>query len=264
MEAKKITIDSEIPIYIFWHIFIDKNRVVRGTNIIQRQFQKIKYSGLLDRCDIIYIGYVGDIEFPCENIINHPKVQLIAKEKSGNEGVTTRSLKKFCDEEENESLIMYIHNKGISHNEDSPPDDWAIMMEYFVIEKWENSILLLEDKYTCGCELWSHTDRINCNDFIFHYSGNFWWSRSSYIKLLQHPNFSNRYTESEDWILQLVEHGIPKENFGILHRTSKNRYERGMVNSYIDRYPFIYYKSGKETPDIEIDKNIFHGEHCNC
>ncbi len=262
MDPEKITIDLEIPMYIFWHIFIDKNKIVRGTNIIQRQFEKIKNSGLLDRCESIYIGYVSDINFPCDNIINHPKVKIIVNKQSGNEGVTTSSLKHYCDNEQKESIIMYIHNRGISHNENSPSDDWTLMMEYFIIEKWKNSIKILENKYTCGCELCSHIDRIKCNDFIFHYSGNFWWARSSYIKLLQYPNFANRYTESEDWILQLAEHGIPKENFGILHRTSKNRYEPGMVHSYKDRYPFIYYESGNETPDIEIDKNRFHGENC--
>jgi len=79
---------------------------------------------------------------------------------------------------------------------------------------------------------------------------------------LQYPTFYNRYTESEDWILQLADHGISKEKFGVLHRTSKERYQRGRVHSYIDRYPFIYYKSGKEVPDIEIDETLFHGENC--
>lgn len=263
MEPEQIKVDSEIPIIVFWHIYIDENRLFRATNIIQRQFEKIKSSGLLDRCESVCIGYVSKIDFPFKNIIDHPKVKIIVKEDFGNEGVTTTSLKKFCDNEEKESLIMYIHNRGMTHDENSPSDYWTFMMEYFVIERWQNSIKHLENKYTCGCELWDHEHRINPDDFIFHYSGNFWWSRSSYIKLLQYPSFFNRNTESEDWILELAGHGIAKENFGILHRTSENRYEMGMVHSYIDRYEFEYYKSGNETPDIEIDKNLFHGKNCN-
>ena len=135
------------------------------------------------------------------------------------------------------------------------------MMEYFVIERWEHSIRVLKDKYTCGCELWAHTSRVNPKDFIYHYSGNFWWSRSEYIKKINPPAFGNRYLESEDWILQLCEHGIPKEHFGILHRTYKP-YTRGIVHSYIDRYPFSYYASGNETPDVILDKTLFHGEDC--
>jgi len=265
IKPKQVTIDLEIPIYIYWHIFIDSKGHLKAINIIQRQFKKINDSGLLDRCNAIYIGYVSEIDFPCENIISHPKVKIVIREKSGDEGVTSTSLKKFCNAEEKESLILYIHNRGMRHNEDCPAWKWTYMMEYFVIEKWRNSISLLEDKYTCGCELFSHNLRNligqqvpkeNKNDYIFHYAGNFWWSRSSYIKLLPYPNLANRFSVCEDWILQLAEHMIPKENFGILHRTSKNRYEKGLINSYKHNYDFIYYASGKETPDLEINLEL--------
>jgi hypothetical protein len=253
-------IDLYAPIYIFWHIFIDEKGLLRGKNIINRQFNKIVESGLLDKCDTLYIGYVSSIDFPFDHIINHPKVKFIIKKESGYEGVTTTALKEFCDKQSEESLILYIHNRGMSHSENSPSDYWTHMMEYFVIENWKNSIDLLKNKYTCGCEMWSC--KIWTNEEMFHYSGNFWWARSSYIKLLQYPQFHNRYTESEFWILQLADRGIDKENFGILHRTSRERYERGRVHSYVDRYPFIYYRSGKETPDVNIDESLFHGEHC--
>jgi hypothetical protein len=264
MEPTTLVIDTEIPIYIFWHIYMDSSKVARGIDIVQRQFTKIKESGLLERCTAIYIGYVSEFDFPCTDILNHPKVKIVVRQNTGYEGVTTTFLKRFCDNEKNESLILYIHNRGITHSPYSraywPSNDWTLMMEYFVIELWNKSIQLLTNKYTCGCELWSHEHRIRPNDFIFHYSGNFWWSRSSYIKLLGYPDFFNRCTEGEDWILELADHGIPKEHFGILHRTSKNRYERGIIHSYIDRYTFEFYKSGNETPDVELDLNYFHGE----
>jgi hypothetical protein len=246
---------ENIPIYIYWHIFINETGLSRAKNIINRQFEKIKNSGLLDRCKAIHIGYVSSIDFPIKHIINHPKIKIIVKKDDGNEGVTTTSLKDFCDNQQTENLIMYIHNRGMSRGEDSPAEDWTFMMEYFIIENWKNSINLLKDKYTCGCEMWP-------DNSVFHYSGNFWWARSSYIKLLPFPNFYNRWTESEFWVLKLAENGIKKEHFGILHRTSRNRYERGRVHSYIDRYPLVYYQSGKETPDIEIDEKVFHGENC--
>ena len=246
---------EEIPIQVFWHIFINEAGLSRAEHIITRQFEKIKNSGLLDRCLAINIGYASTIDFPVKHIIEHPKVKIIVQKDSGNEGVTTTYLKQFCDNQATENLILYIHNRGMSHNEDSPSEDWTLMMEYFVIENWRNSINLLKDKYTCGCEMWSFYS-------VFHYSGNFWWSRSSYVKLLPYPSFENRHTEAELWILLLAERGIKKEHFGILHRTSRDRYERGRVHSYIDRYPLKYYLSGSQTPDIEIDETIFHGEHC--
>lgn len=258
-----INIDDNIPIYIFWHIFLDKKRYEKGKKIIERQFSKIINSGLYDRCKNIYICYVAEIDFPCQDIINHEKVKIIKTQHSGHEGVTTTELKKFCDNQTNNNLILYIHNRGITHEEGSATDSWTEMMEYFVIERWKYSIQMLKDKFTCGCELWCHTyQRIPKYNFYFHYSGNFWWSRSDYIKLLEYPEIGNRHTESEDWILLKLGRGIEKEYFGILHRTSLNRYERGMVYSYTDYYPRKYYESGSETPDIEIDRSIFHGQHC--
>ena len=253
---------NSIPVFIFWHIFIDEKGYARGKNIIERQFKKIQSSGLLDRCQKLYIGYVSNLDFPCEYIIANKKVEIIVKADKGNEGVTTTALKKFC--ENNDGLTMYIHNRGISREEDSPAEDWTLTMEYFNIERWNYSIKLLEEKYTCGCEMWGCEmwEPPPLNKFIYHYSGNFWWARNEYIRLLKFPTFENRHMEGEFWILQLAEYGIPKEYFGILHRTSEERYKRGMVHGYIDRYPFEYYKSGGETPDIEIDKTKFHGENC--
>ena len=271
---ENIIVDDTTPIYIFWHIFIDKQRSNRAEGIIKRQFDKINNSGLLERCNTLYIGYVSVLKFPFDEIINNPKVKIIVRKDIGYEGVTTTALKEFCDIQTEKSLIMYIHTRGISQPENSPSEDWTLMMEYFVIEKWKQSIQILNDKYTAGCELWAHTHRIYPSDFIYHYSGNFWWARSDYIKLLEFPVCYDKNTsvamilgphavnciESEDWILQLAGHGINKESFGILHRTSRDRYERGMVHSYIDRYPLSYYMSGSEVPDIKIDPFKFNGE----
>lgn len=278
MFPKKISIDSKIPIYIFWHIYANKNLQERAKNIIERQFEKIKKSGLLDRCEQIFIGYVGDVDFPSEEILKNSKVRFFAREFTGGEGITTLFLKLFCDYLSSDALVLHIHNRGVTHNPDFPDkcvnverlkhcclpaEDWTLMMEFFTIERWAQSIAFLEDKFACGCEMWSHAHREFPNDFIFHYVGNFWWARSDYIKLLDFPSFFNRYTQSEDWILQKADHGIDKEHFAILHRTSAKRHERGMVHGYIDRYPPIYYKSGRETPDLEIDRTKFHGEGCS-
>jgi hypothetical protein len=261
MNPSILDVDT-IPVHLFWHIFINQQNLTRGVSIIQRQFEKIKTSQLIERVTFVNIVFVGDIPFPCENIKSHPKVRILATIQKGYEGVTSHCIKRTCDTQTEDSLIVYLHNRGMSQLPDSPSEDWTLMMEYFVIERWKQSIQVLRDKYTCGCELWAHTSRVNPKDFIYHYSGNFWWSRSEYIKQIKPPAFGNRYLESEDWILQLVEHGIPKEYFGILHRTNVP-YKRGIVHSYIDRYPFSYYASGNETPDMELDKTQFHGEDCH-
>jgi len=254
------SLDKEL--YIFWHIYVNPNRLDRCKDIVNRQYDKIKNSGLLERCTCIYIGYVSTIPFPLSNILKNKKIKILVHYKEGFEGVTTTALKKFCDERKNHNFaILYIHNRGATRFPDSPSEDWTLMMEYFCIENWKKGLSILSNKYTAGCEMWAHRSRIKQNDFIYHYSGNFWWARSDYIRLLKYPTFENRNEESEDWILQLADKGISKTKFGILHRTSQKKYERGIVHSYLDRYPMEYYKKANETPDKKIDKNLFHGEH---
>ena len=91
------------------------------------------------------------------------------------------------------------------------------MLEYFCINKWEDAIVKLKDSYTCGCEMYPHkgehyTDKKYSRNNIWHYSGNFWWANSKYIKQnlkspyeLQGDNIdTNRYTCGEDWILSSI------------------------------------------------------------
>lgn len=253
---------KEKEVYIFWHIYINSKHLERCINIITRQYEKIKNSGLLQRCTYIYIGYVSTIPFPIDEILNNKKIKILVQCQKGFEGVTTTILKKFCDENSHNFDLLYIHNRGSTRISNSPSEDWTIMMEYFCIENWKKAVNMLKEKLTAGCEMWAHRSRIRKRQKDYHYSGNFWWARSDYIRLLKYPTFENRYEESEDWILQLANKGIDKIQFGILHRTSLKRYERGMVDSYRDRYPLKYYKNADETPDIEINKKLFHGEHC--
>ena len=274
--TKRTNLSNEL--YIFWHIFVDPNHFERCLSIINRQFEKITNSGLLERCTCIYIGYVSTIDFPLPNILNNKKIKIIVHYKEGFEGVTTRALKKFCDDHKDRKFaILYIHNRG-STNYSIPAQDWTLMMEYFCIENWKKGLLMLNNKLTAGCEMFSHEPRIiqnklgglfnnfsnnsnNNNDFIYHYPGNFWWVRSDYIQMLPYPNFNNIYLDSEDWILSLADKTIDKNYFGVLHRTSKERYKRGMVHAYIDRYPIEYYRNANETPDKELDEKLFHGKY---
>ena len=150
---EKTNLSNEL--YIFWHIFIDPNYIKRCLSIINRQFEKITNSGLLERCTCIYIGYVSTIDFPLPNILNNKKIKIIVHYKEGFEGVTTRAIKKFCDDHKDRKFaILYIHNRG-STNYSIPAQDWTLMMEYFCIENWKKGLLMLNNKLTAGCELCS-------------------------------------------------------------------------------------------------------------
>jgi hypothetical protein len=240
------------PIHVFWHIYVNDKRTARCKSIIERQYSKLSASGLLDAVSRVHIGYVSKTQFPCPHILNNPKVVLAVHEAAGHEGVTTAHLKQYCDALPHDVYVLYMHTRGATRQPDTPAEDWTLMLEYFVIERWKRAITVLIDHLTCGCEMWSHRHRVRQNDFSYHYSGNFWWARSEYIKLLPPPSYETRHMESEDWILQLAGRQHDRTRFGVLHRTADKLYERGVINSYVHRYPFECYESGSETPDVDV------------
>ena len=55
-------------------------------------------------------------------------------------------------------------------------NDWRKYMEYFIIENYESCLVILDKYDACGVNL--------CSNPTKHFSGNFWWSTSEYIKKL--------------------------------------------------------------------------------
>jgi len=92
-----------------------------------------------------------------------------------------------------DGYFLYIHTKGVSDQTNGTcSSDWRNYMEYFTIEKWRTCIKLLEDYDAVGVNY--------KNEPYKHYSGNFWWSKSSYIKTLERPKKTNNRFEYEAWI----------------------------------------------------------------
>ena len=95
------------------------------------------------------------------------------------------------------------------------------MMLYFVVDKCDTCLELLDSYDTVGC---NYTDKPHK-----HYSGNFWWATSNYIKLLKNiPDDSLRH--SAEWWLLSNEYVRSNE----LHNSKINHYE--------DEYPLQCYK----------------------
>lgn len=242
---------KENNIIIFWHIFQSTNDTNnKCQKIIDRQWKKINESGLYNATEHIYIGYISELPFPNTNLLNDKKITFIATAKSGNEFVTTFELKKIADQNSNKK-ICYIHSRGASrlvlNSETECADLWTEMLEYFNIEKWQAASNAINTHFTAGCELFAHNR--NPIKSIYHYSGNFWWANSNYIKHLEFP-VSNKYQSGEDWILKpLTEQKYNKNNFFILHRTNYKPYEVGIINSYKYKYTKCHYSHGGALPN---------------
>ena len=99
----------------------------------------------------------------------------IEENKNHYEGTTLLKLYDECDNYHN---VGYIHSKGIT-SLSKQTNRWRKLMEYGTIEKWKDNIDALENNYDVSGICW---DR-----YANHFSGNFWWAKSSYIKTLPRP-----------------------------------------------------------------------------
>jgi len=203
-------------INIFYHIFLETNWV----DIVSEQINTLINSKILEKSKLnIGIVYGNRINKDAEynklleilSIIEH---NILFFESNGccGESPTLYQMKLFCDSNEDDVPILYFHTKGITqHNtiREKPVREWRKMMEYFLIENWENCINKLNEGFDCcGINYQDHAANINGTlKLIKIFNGNFFWSKSSYIKKLENNIlFEHRYS-AENFILN-TEHKV--------------------------------------------------------
>lgn len=105
-------------------------------------------------------------------------------------------LKEYCDCTTSEQYIMYWHIKGVSHINNAGVQDWREYLEYWNIDCYKECVRLLDEGHdTCGTN-WINQPFLGIDRAIRnwpHYSGNFWWARTSYIKRLDRLPLPSNY-----------------------------------------------------------------------
>jgi len=198
-------------ITIFLHVCIFKNWRTVYNDIMK----KIHESSLIEISNINVI-YVNDKIFPED--AKYKNVNYIyGGEMYEYEYPTLKALYDFSINDTTNSNVLYLHTKGITRNEITV-HDWRNMMLYFNVEKWQDRIVELNEYDATGCNLSKGIQQgLNATWF----SGNFWWSKTEYIKKLKDPNNwkSNRLM-AEFWL------GTQNGDFKCCHRSGINHYQK--------------------------------------
>jgi hypothetical protein len=158
---------------------------------------------------------------------------MICRDFTRGEFFTLGNLKSFCASCAKNTPVGYIHTKGLVNGFDNPCiSDWIDYMLYFVVEQMSSCIKHITDGYDAVGVDWVEIPNK-------HFSGNFWWSSSDYVKSLPDidpPNFwvngcpSHRHL-AEFWI------GANNPKVKCLHQSGINVYER-----HLHRYPESNYR----------------------
>ena len=246
IENNKSTVNDNIKIHIFMHITL----IEEWLTIFNDQISKIKKSGLYNKVEKIHLGILGNLNIFMENtIFNDPKFNVLYIDSKVElyEIHTINHIKNVCNTidnvDNNELYILYIHTKGVRNagNKDVTKS-WRSMMEYFLIEKHNECLNYLEYYDCIGNNLVNlyctekNSSHVNENH-SYHYSGNFWWSKKSYIDKLNYlpldmsnESIKSRY-KAENWICSKY----PDAKLGIIFQDITNTHP-------YHRYVFDYYK----------------------
>jgi hypothetical protein len=193
------------PIYIFFHICTQGNN---WNKILTSQLKCIISSGLYDKCTTIWYGcscnmcvsLLKDYFAPYDKI--KPLSNAMCNEVNSYENMTLNNMIIFCRELQFDANCLYIHTKGTSQKSKSQ-NAWRDYMMYWLVKEHEISLELLNRGfYTVGT---LYNNSIVFGSIVFgrkHYSGNFFWVKSKYMKNLPIIyNISNRY-EAESLIFK--------------------------------------------------------------
>lgn len=197
---------KDIENHIFYHMFCVNDCI----DIFTTAFDKIKQSGLYSKTKTIHLHVNGNEEDISLNILQlpkDPKIQIIKHTTNiHGEGNTIVALTNFCLN--NDCNVLYLHTKGVTRPDHlrKYTNAWKNYMEFFMIEKFDECICRLPFHHTVGVEYLKLPYK--------HYSGNFWWATSEYIKSkykqcneVSITNFADRY-ECEFWLLKDSSHEI--------------------------------------------------------
>ncbi len=239
-------------IYGFYHIAAINDY----EKIVNDQLTSIKKSGLLCKTKTLHITIIGGENnllivnsfLDKLNITNY-NIDVV----NGLDNFEFPTLEKIY----NLSLIedfycYYLHTKGVSIDENNYTrygnkplqyiktcvGEWREYMEYFLLEQHEQ----------CMCEL-KYSDAVGCfisEEPVKHFTGNFWWSKSEYIKKLnsiEDLNKLDRY-QAEFWISD-KNNGKLKS----LHQPSRHYY------AYIEKCDFNYKKINVDVVVISNSKS---------
>lgn len=222
---QKNIIRNEIKkdIFVFMHVCNLNN----GIEIFYEQLNRIKKSIFYDNIKKIYVCWLGKYE---ENIENE-NIEIIHLNNDIKfyEFLTINKIKEITENEKENMKILYIHTKGTRKaGNEEVIKSWREMMEYFLIDNGLYCYNNLDHFDTIGCNIINKSEnnysQVN-QKHSYHYSGNFWWTRSSYIKTLNYLEVDEKKEkrekkrfQCENWLLSNLEH----KNIGVIYQNNTN------------------------------------------
>ena len=210
---------------IFYHMFCTEGCIERFV----ATYDKIKKYGLLDVCNNIHVVMVDKQHvYYATQLMNLEKVRPYFKDNGAGEMDSIDLIQEYS-QTALESCILYLHGKGATRQDNQNVKAWVDYMEYFLVENYQNCLNELKTHDVVGVDYLPKPMK--------HFSGNFWWANSSYIK--QRTNFaeslnSSKETKHPRWYCEFWILDQDKVNIKSLHQSD--------IDLYVNEYKPEFYK----------------------
>lgn len=168
-------------------VYIHTPELTGWQSVFVEMLEKMDKSGLIAAADEINFclnGVHSDMEmFLWPLLTTNPKFKIVHVHGDASkwEWPTLNRIRLDADKDDSEDhKICYVHLKGLSRENlhDQKAVDWRNYLSYWTIEQWAGSVAQLE----YGAEVVG----VNWMDQPFpHFSGNFWWATTNYIRRLR-------------------------------------------------------------------------------
>jgi hypothetical protein len=239
--SKSINNFNKTPIYVYIHVCCINNY----KSIFRDLIYCIKNSNLYNKINEIRCCVLG---VPDKDIFDDDKTVVVAISDNLLLRETFTINKLYEDSKKEEFYCLYLHTKGVTRNGSIFVKSWVDYMCYFTIDCCEKCIELLNDNDTVGVNL---QDKVGeeC-----HYSGNYWWTKSSYIKLLSSCPSLN-YNDPEFWLTR----NKNGKYVGLWHSNYPHMSEIYNKETYINKeiVPYVFDYTSSNIVSYLFSNNIF-------
>jgi hypothetical protein len=143
---------------------------------------------------------------------------------------TLNRIKLFARDNHHNVNVLYIHTKGVSFDDNyQEENDWIDMMLHFLCDKICPD--LLDENVVLGCNYTTtgkdyHPDGTTTTAPP-HFSGNFWWAQTEYLKNLNELPLKNiNKNDAEYWLMKNSPKFLELHNSGVDHYKTRYPPER--------------------------------------
>lgn len=227
-------------------------------NIVSSQLLRLKTSGLYDSATDIFVTVNlndSDKDEFYDVVKNYNKLKIEFSTTNTAEYLGIKKVKEITSEDD--CNVLYFHTKGVSNTYQNLQNkqiseekinnirSWRECLEYFLIDKWKDCILHLNEYDNVG---------VTCNNKW--YWGNFWWSKSYHIRKTKPVEIWGRW-EYENWLNDRI---TDSKNFEWYHFNfnpyltyiHQDWYKNKQTNS--EEQKILLRSAFYGTPDFQIDE----------